>query len=360
MISELAPIISTSQRFQNIQGLRAIAALMVFFYHSLAHYEATGGTNDWFRAISSHGFAGVDIFFVISGFVAAHSSLNKPRTLIEARAFGVRRFLRIYLGYWPFFGLMLFLSFYWSPQSVKNLDLLGSFFLTTIDLPKLVIFVTWSLSYELLFYLLVIVSFAFSTRFVRRLIPLLFIALLGCLLAWYGAILTPMQTFMSMLAEFLAGACVYLFWPRLKGWRWVVVALLTSTISFCAGISLNATNNSVRIFSFGTSALGLLVLMLALENSRWWVAGRIWRILGDCSYSLYLAHLSLLSAYYFTGIRGLLIQLPPFWIDFYLLCFLILSQALCCLYYRRVEAPIFRWACAFPIAKTTEKSPVSG
>jgi hypothetical protein len=44
----------STQRFQNIQGLRALAALTVFTFHAFGHYEATGGRSSWFRSISAY------------------------------------------------------------------------------------------------------------------------------------------------------------------------------------------------------------------------------------------------------------------------------------------------------------------
>ncbi|MCO4094826.1 MAG: acyltransferase [Acidovorax sp.] len=140
-----------------------MAAFMVFCYHALPQYKAMGGASDVFARFAAVGFAGVDVFFVISGFVAALTTLDKERTAANAMQFLKRRVLRIYLGYWPFFGLAL-LVFWQSGFALGSLDLLGSFFLASVDMPRLLLYVSWSLTYELIFYGLVAATFAFPAR----------------------------------------------------------------------------------------------------------------------------------------------------------------------------------------------------
>src|SRR6185369_11737463 len=155
IVRSVAPSKSRKLRpfmFKNIQMLRAVAAAMVLLYHAVPHYQAMGGASLLFIKAASTGFAGVDIFFVISGFVAAHSTLDKARTVSNAWVFAKRRLLRIYLGYWPFFGLTLALTGVYAPRALDEMDLISSFFLTRIELKSLLLFVTWSLSFELLFY----------------------------------------------------------------------------------------------------------------------------------------------------------------------------------------------------------------
>lgn len=79
--------------FKNIQMLRALAAFMVFCFHAAPQYQAMGGGWKGFERLSGIGFAGVDIFFVISGFVAALTTLNRDRTASNAGEFLRRRVL---------------------------------------------------------------------------------------------------------------------------------------------------------------------------------------------------------------------------------------------------------------------------
>jgi len=58
--------------------LRAIAALLVLLHHTLPHYEVMGGSLSFIKQLSSWGFVGVDIFFIISGFIMAYTTIDKP------------------------------------------------------------------------------------------------------------------------------------------------------------------------------------------------------------------------------------------------------------------------------------------
>ena len=84
----------------NIQFLRLAAAMLVVFYHTSAHVRSTGAEQGLFFAVNDAvGFAGVDIFFVISGFIMAHTSFGDSGG-VAGWAFLRRRIARIYSGYW--------------------------------------------------------------------------------------------------------------------------------------------------------------------------------------------------------------------------------------------------------------------
>ena len=99
--------VPTHKTFNNIQALRGIAALLVLFHHSLPHFKAMNISNVVFESIAKFGFLGVDIFFVISGFVMAKTTIDKPQNLNASVQFILKRFLRIFLGFWPIMILAL-------------------------------------------------------------------------------------------------------------------------------------------------------------------------------------------------------------------------------------------------------------
>lgn len=330
--------------FNNIQMLRAVAAAMVLLHHAAAHYQALGGLDLLVNLFSSVGFSGVDIFFVISGFVAAHTTLHKLRTLSNAWVFAKRRLLRIYLGYWPFFALTLAWNYVAFPGALAGFDIVSSFFLATIELKRLVIYVTWSLTFELLFYALVTISFFLSTRLVQRLVHVLALAVFAVLVWTYATPHSPLLLFVSMLLEFLSGVIIYIHREKLKSRWWIGPCLVGAAFAFASGARVHATDGSVRIFTFGVAAAALVMLAVVLEQTRTFVANRFWVGLGNSSYTLYLAHLSLLVAFYFLGIRGFLATQPGFVREagFFLyvgFCFLITHW-----FYVQVESPLYRWA----------------
>ncbi len=91
----------------NIQFLRFVAALLVVFYHTSNHVRMTGVDQGvFFEIAEAVGFAGVDIFFVISGFIMFHTT-KKTTGALSMVEFLKRRMARIFSGYWPFFFLAM-------------------------------------------------------------------------------------------------------------------------------------------------------------------------------------------------------------------------------------------------------------
>ena len=146
----------------NIQFLRFVAAMLVVIYHSAAGLPANDSVfQAVFSAGGSLGFAGVDIFFVISGFIMAHTSANHSG-FTDSFDFVRRRLARIFSGYWPFFVLALVIFGYFRPEHFADSNLLKSFFLWPQTLNHILLELTWTLSYELYFYLLFSLLILFS------------------------------------------------------------------------------------------------------------------------------------------------------------------------------------------------------
>ena len=329
--------------FKNIQMLRALAAFMVFCFHAAPQYEAMGGGWKGFERLSGIGFAGVDIFFVISGFVAALTTLNRDRTAANAGEFLRRRVLRIYLGYWPFFALALIVFAKTNGFSVSTLDLVGSFFLTSLDMPRLVLYVSWSLTYELLFYIAVAATFAVSARTVTLGAHVVAVLLAGVLLLKLGDPLSPTFIFLAFFLEFLSGALLFMHREVLRSRWWILPCAAVACIAYWEGGTMMATDGALRIFTFGTAAFFLVMLAVVLEQSQTWIARRFWVGLGDASYTLYLVHLILL-VIFASQVRGFFAAQPVFLRELGFFGFLAFGVWLSRLLYLCLELPLYRWA----------------
>lgn len=136
-----------------IQVLRAVAALAVLCFHMQPQWNTSAALTPYMRW-ASHGFAGVDIFFVLSGFVVY---LSARRSLMDAAGllrFFRRRALRIYLGYWPVFILMVVVAAVMNRVlPAFDMRLLRSALLLQPDIWQNIVPTAWSLSLELWFYL---------------------------------------------------------------------------------------------------------------------------------------------------------------------------------------------------------------
>ena len=92
----------STSRFEGIQALRGIAAILVLMFHAAGYEQLLPIGREWqsLQSFSWHGFAGVDLFFVISGFIIAwssHSEIGDPQRLPR---YALRRFNRIMPMYW--------------------------------------------------------------------------------------------------------------------------------------------------------------------------------------------------------------------------------------------------------------------
>ncbi len=141
-----------------LQACRAAAALLVVLFHTsegivaLPKYFAARP----FGALFAFGGAGVDFFFVLSGFIIAHvhgGDVGRPERL---RAYLTKRLTRIYPTYWAVL-LPVLLVFLAVPSFGKGherdpLVMFCSLVLLPLANSEPVLIVSWSLCYEVLFY----------------------------------------------------------------------------------------------------------------------------------------------------------------------------------------------------------------
>lgn len=150
-------------RIDSLQALRGLAALLVAGLHLYGNAAfATGYTGPF--ALFRHGAAGVDLFFVLSGFIICHTANRKPGQ--APAAFLTGRFWRIVPPYWLVLALTVALAVAWAAASgdANKVPTLRTLVVSALLLPypDYVIVITWTLSMEVLFYLL------FAATFLRR------------------------------------------------------------------------------------------------------------------------------------------------------------------------------------------------
>ncbi len=141
----------------NIQVLRAIAALMVVYFHTIGVLNSYDMSMPWTlqASYSRWGAFGVDIFFVISGFIMVYVNRNQTKNFYQ---FMYDRLARIVPLYWFF--TFLFVGLYctfpeaFRAKAIDTADVFGSLFfyqqLIRKDSPVLML--GWTLEYEMVFY----------------------------------------------------------------------------------------------------------------------------------------------------------------------------------------------------------------
>jgi peptidoglycan/LPS O-acetylase OafA/YrhL len=276
--------------YRGIQGLRALACLLVVAYHAL---EACGR-----RSIEAwpNGSAGVDLFFVISGFVMLASSARLRAQPGGWRVFMARRLERIVPLYWLLTLAKLCITLA-SPGLTPGTrpdawNVVASLlFIPSRDAAGLIrplLPVGWTLNFEMLFYLVFAGSLALRLHPLKLLLP----------------VLVPLG---------LAGFFWQESWPALLSFANGLV------LEFCFGVALAAMlQRCGRPGPAASAALllaGAVLLMVIVPTGNWrfagWglpgammVAGAVGLedalaarlpqpllILGDASYAIYLSHL---------------------------------------------------------------------
>jgi exopolysaccharide production protein ExoZ len=340
------------QKLEWLQALRGIAAMMVLFYHLWPHWDKQAFLAHAVPAMK-FGFSGVDVFFVLSGFVVTMTAENLLGR-DEALRFLIRRAIRIYFGYWPallttvlVFGL-LFGAHYQADQRAISSLLLLSFWPDDHWLGT-----AWSLTFELYFYVGITLLVSFCKPSIRPrvlAIAFLLVALWNAALmfsskpAFIGGV-QPLRMWLSAyILEFIAGALFAYYRQHLKWHPVLAMVALSLVVTGAAVGSFSEWFDRIellRVGTFGLAAAALVFLTLMVQANNAFRAPRWLVAVGDASYSLYLLHPALVALLYGrldyfhptngTG-RLLLEMLIP-----------ILCIALTYAWYRLIEHPLYRW-----------------
>jgi exopolysaccharide production protein ExoZ len=300
---------SRTLQLDAIQALRTIAALLVVFDHGLLEVMEAGGMA-WNREFAfNSGGLGVEIFFVISGFVMAHSTSASFGQAEAWATFLQRRFVRIMPLYW-LVTLLLFARSWFSQQPIQISELLLS--LTFIPYQQAggivqpINGIGWTLNYEMLFYAVFAVCLLFSVRKGVAMLSsaLLLLVLIGLKLpsTANGGFWQVALTFWTapILLYFLAGIWLGLLRKYLEHSG----RLLRLRMDLTMMLSLATIGGALSALYFGDlpRALGaalpiLLILAITFVDCRAANAvDSVTKRLGDASYSIYLTHVFAIAA----------------------------------------------------------------
>lgn len=285
---------------QSIQVLRGVAASMVVMVHSFIYLQARGLIPN-VPAIVDAGRAGVDIFFVISGFIMiciSGDNFSKPGAPI---VFLVKRIIRIAPIYW-FYTLLMGILAYMLPHLVSqgktiSLDHLVASLLfvpwqNSIGEVKPVLSAGWTLNFEMYFYLI----FSFLLIFKKSyFLPLLAAIMLSGLLL--GSLWQPNATVFHvitspLLIEFLMGCVIGVLYKQkfsIDNRVWYV--LLFAGLGAIILTGLYDVDNWPRVLIWGLPSALIVASAVWLERSRKINFHSVFIKLGDSSYSLYLSHI---------------------------------------------------------------------
>ncbi|EDB7430485.1 acyltransferase, partial [Salmonella enterica] len=153
-----------NKRIESLQALRGIAAILVMLFHYRFYLRGQdeSGTTIW-DALFGWGIIGVDIFFIISGFIMVYTTQNYTQCLFSTKRFLINRAIRIlpmyYIGLLITFLLCGAMSTFHYPEKVQNLLSALTFTVYRTDIIPHYIDdggmynIRWTLNYEVYFYI---------------------------------------------------------------------------------------------------------------------------------------------------------------------------------------------------------------
>jgi len=347
----------------NVQFLRFAAALLVVIYHASHHVRSTGADQGMvFSAGEAIGFAGVDVFFVISGFIMSYTTINQQGKQ-AGFDFIKRRLARIYSGYWPFFLSALALFSWARPAHLAESNLLKSFILWPQSLNRVLLEISWTLSFEMYFYIVFCMLLFVGMRLRIRLliISAALIAGFDVYRHWYLLGFSPenlhalgfADQFLTspFLLEFLAGA---LLASKMKSRSvssgWLNLAAGIGGFAVAGWVNVEVYQGAIeqgyyvvpRVLLFGIPSLFILYGLVQLEQNGLVATRRFSLATGGASYALYLCHVLFFVATMKLGLNRFLFDFPAWQVQTFFAVYVVLIVTFSTVYYQMIEKPLHR------------------
>jgi peptidoglycan/LPS O-acetylase OafA/YrhL len=292
------------ERLACVDALRGLAALSVVLFHLATMSQLA--LPPWLALVRSHGWLGVNLFFVLSAFTLFHSGYRRRGEPHAGLRFFVRRFFRIA----PLFYLMLAVHLaikWWYYGLVPSLGevLLNAGFLFNFSSERFLSldWAGWSIGTEMVFYALLPLLLAVVDS-LRRAVVLVGLTLLA--FGSYVALantdrLADLSLYTSIVTQgpvFAAGIVAFFLYRRFVADRQARLGLLAASLLVVFAmltwlllrqdVNLRRPGSLLQLYLWAGN-FGILLLGLALHGPRLLVNGCT-RFLGRISYSLYLVH----------------------------------------------------------------------
>lgn len=301
--NETPPVVqhSAPAKLNGIQVLRGVAAISVLVFHAALQeanfpFAKEYGVFEW---VQRWGFGGVNLFFVVSGFIiawTAYEDMGKPRRSLHYIS---QRVVRIYPIYWLVFATAAFMQI---TVIGDNTGVKGDLIATTLRAMLLIdpsshylVPQAWTLDYEVMFYALFFVAF-----FIPRPAVLAVVLLWGCAII-ASKVFGPIRHMALdvMCLHFVGGIAIAFLLKRgvtllaipaiVVGVLWWVAAALANQFQFA-----NENDTLHRLLGFGCGSMVLVYGVAALDLRKPRTYPGLLVRFGDASYTIYLIHLSVL------------------------------------------------------------------
>ena len=340
------------KNLQIIQLLRSLACLLVVLMHIGETYLNTYHSL-FLGGIFKFGGSGVDIFFVLSGFIITYSNQQYICKFSSILKYLRKRIIRIFPIYWLIISLLLLMqmvlpSFYRTHYQFTSINLLYTYLL--LPNHNMVNGVSWTLTNELFFYILFTVSLILPKK--KLILTFLFIYLFALLIIPFLPIThTSINTFADLFLfpmniEFLLGIIIILCIPILKKELCILLSIIGIFMFVLGAVITNCgiqifPNIYNRILLFGLPSFLLILALVKYEMSTKIVIPSLFIKLGDASYAIYLFHLPLVAAFFKIMVKLNIINFTEI-----LLLIVFLIVGICyigIIIFKKIEIPIISW-----------------
>lgn len=282
------------RKIDSLQALRAFAAISVMFFHGTeVLYEQLGYVflNNFFMA----GFSGVQLFFVLSGFIIFYTSYSKS---LSVKEFLIKRIIRIYPVHTLIITSLVVLYFISPTKDQAYRGDLGAIVssLTLIPFDQMVLGPSWTLCFEMFFYLFFALTFLRNKRlFITAIICWVILILIAYVFNFKTGVTAIDNIYDTINFNFIFGclvAWIYISKPNIKYSNWFIypAILLFFTFWVLQVNGLLGGGIEARVIYFGIPS-ALVVLGLLYSRIK---VPKILIHLGDASFSLYLLHFLLI------------------------------------------------------------------
>lgn len=278
------------KKYYGIEILRFISALSVVFFHYKTIFTLSSDPPGYniFSYLYNYGFYGVQIFFIISGFVFAHVYLQK-KNFVTAKKFFINRFARLYPLHLLTVLLFLlyflidqnFIQSYFNSSSERYLDIyhffLNIFFIHSWGFEKGPSFNTpsWSISVEIAVYL----SFFIILNYLNKYKTLLASVIVFILFIFYKVDFLHFK-YSQYVFLFYLGVTINLLNIEKKKNLFLLLSLFLLFFSFYG--------SNFKILLFSPSILILVIIFdVYIKEFKF---KHLLSILGNSTYSIYLLH----------------------------------------------------------------------
>lgn len=285
------------QRVNEIDLLRFIAAIsVVFFHYAFRGYAADNMSLMPYPSlapIAKYGYLGVELFFMISGFVILMTATNS-----NVKGFIISRSTRLYPAFWVACSLTFLVTLLLGapqfsatvPQYLGNLTMLSEFLgIPAIDGSY------WSLFVEIRFYFLVLLLLMLKQIRYAQLILVLWL-MISFVLEMMPVGILRYLFITDYAAFFIAGAVCFLIWSESFNWSKGLMLLTAWALAEYEALSIlpsmeeHYKTHFNRLSIIGIITVFFLIMLLVAKRWTGFLARQRWLLLGAITYPLYLIH----------------------------------------------------------------------